>query len=669
VERGTASGYTPLQQRVVTPSAPVRESVAGRPSYVRPWRALALGVVGVVALCAATPYNNFKLKNTFLYGNHLPIGALFAFFALLFVVNPLLRRHRPQLALLPGELLLIWAMWTVGGGLAGPALWRTLGPVVVVPAYFAGAGRPWLRLFADSPDWLLLSRDAQSRAVLAFYHGLAPGEAIPWAAWTPIVVAWGLQFACVMAFSLGVCALFRRQWQERERLTFPLAQLTVMLVSDSHSRTRLTSNRLFWAGAGVVIVHHTLSTLHAYFPTVPELPREWDALAWQQTSPWSALGIWYLGLYFAAVGAVYLIPVEVSFSLWFTYLGFHGLRVLRRAYGYEPLMPGPLDHERAAGLGAFIVWACWLLWVARPQWRRVWRAALRPGSVDERAEAISARWALLLSAGGFAGMLVWMSAAGVPPAFGVPFIGLFAIILLILTRIMAETGMLFLFPPFDMSEAMAAAGYTGYTPGAAGTLLMTEQVYADYREAPMPAITNAFALGGAGQINPRVFGGAAALALLVGYFVGFWAFVWVSYRYGSVTLDPWGTEGAPAYRFDRAVRFVESYGLPDAGALVAVGTGGVLAALLAVLRLRFLWWPLGPVGLTLASTYAMDCFWFSVLAGWLCKVITLRLGGLAGYRAALPFFIGLIIGEALFAGVSIFWSMLAGVSTPQFLPG
>src|SRR5204862_3913381 len=114
---------------------------------LRPWRAMALGVLGVTALCAATPYNNFKLHNTFLYGNHLPVGALFGFFVLLFLINPLLRRFAPRLHWRPGELLLVWAMWTVGGGLAGPALWRTLGPVVVVPAYFAGAGKQWLSLF------------------------------------------------------------------------------------------------------------------------------------------------------------------------------------------------------------------------------------------------------------------------------------------------------------------------------------------------------------------------------------------------------------------------------------------------------------------------------------------------------------------------------------------
>lgn len=636
---------------------------------MRPWRATALGTAGVGLLCAATPYNNFYLQNTFLYGNHLPVGALFLFFVLLFVVNPLLARRAPRWALSPGEILLVWAMWTAGAGLAGPALWRTLGPVVVVPAYFANAGKPWLSLFADAPGWLLLTRDPTSREAVAFYHGLQPGEALPWAAWGPVLLGWGIGVACVLAYSIGASALFRRQWQERERLSFPLAQLPLTLVADARARAPLTRNRLFWLGSGVVAVHHLFGTLHSFYPSIPEIPAYWDILAWQQNAPWNALGIWQMALYFAPVGAIFLIPAEVSFSLWFTYLALHGARVARRMAGHDPQIAGPLSQEAAIGVGAFLVWTAWLVWLARPHWRRVWRSAVRPGA-DDAGEPVSSRGALLLTFLGLVGTLVWLHAATVPWHLAAAFVALLAVILLVLTRIMAETGMLFLFPPFDPTGAMAAFRVGGWTPGGAGMLLMTEMVYADYREAPMPAIGNAFALSRTGGVSPRAFGWGVALALLVGFFVGFVAFVWVSYRFGSVVLDPWGTSAAPAYRFDRAMRFIA----PNAEeaplvSMLATGLGGVLAAGLSFLKSRFLWWPLGPVGLMLAGTYAMDCFWFSVLVGWACRLLVLRFGGLRAYRMALPFFLGLIVGESLFAGVTILFSLVTAIPTPQFLPG
>ena len=32
--------------------------------------------------------------------------------------------------------------------------------------------------------------------------------------------------------------------------------------------------------------------------------------------------------------------------------------------------------------------------------------------------------------------------------------------------------------------------------------------------------------------------------------------------------------------------------------------------------------------------------WFPILLGWLCKALTVRYGGISGYRAVLPFFLG-----------------------------
>ena len=37
--------------------------------------------------------------------------------------------------------------------------------------------------------------------------------------------------------------------------------------------------------------------------------------------------------------------------------------------------------------------------------------------------------------------------------------------------------------------------------------------------------------------------------------------------------------------------------------------------------------------------------WFSIFLGWAAKLILLRLGGMRLYRRALPFFLGLILGD------------------------
>jgi len=73
--------------------------------------------------------------------------------------------------------------------------------------------------------------------------------------------------------------------------------------------------------------------------------------------------------------------------------------------------------------------------------------------------------------------------------------------------------------------------------------------------------------------------------------------------------------------------------------------GFAFVVLLAVLRAHYVWWPLHPAGYLLGISYAMEYFWLPVLIAWLVKAILLRYGGSRAYRAAVPFFLGLILGD------------------------
>jgi hypothetical protein len=417
-------------------------------------------------LCLITPFNDYCLKNTYLYGNHLPIGGLFLFSLLALLYNPLARRFCRRLALGSGDLLVFWAMATTGAGLASSGLWRYLGPGVVAPAYFANSGAKWLPAFDSAPSWLLLSHDPQSPLVIWFYQGLPYGQRTPWAAWMPVLAGWGVGFLFVALFSMSVSSLFRKQWVERERLTYPLVQLPLQVAVDSAGPGVLARSRALWAGCAVVIVLHGASTLHHFVPSVPQLLDAFDIRSMQQTPPWNALGMPLLEIFLAVIGVIFLLPADVAYSLWFTYLALHVVRVIRAAMGYDALMHGPLDQESAMGAGAFLVIAAWLIWLARDQ-----------------------------------------------------------------------------------------------------------------------------------------------LAL-----------------------------------------------------------GGLLTVLMAALRARLVWWPLGPIGLAMASTYAMDRIYFSVFLGWLFKAAIARFGGLPLYRKAVPFFLGLVLGEWLFGGMAAMWGLCFGVSAPPFLP-
>jgi hypothetical protein len=48
----------------------------------------------------------------------------------------------------------------------------------------------------------------------------------------------------------------------------------------------------------------------------------------------------------------------------------------------------------------------------------------------------------------------------------------------------------------------------------------------------------------------------------------------------------------------------------------------------------------------------MNWMWLSIFLAWLAKAGLLRWGGLKGYRAALPFFLGLILGEFMVGSIA-----------------
>jgi hypothetical protein len=53
-----------------------------------------------------------------------------------------------------------------------------------------------------------------------------------------------------------------------------------------------------------------------------------------------------------------------------------------------------------------------------------------------------------------------------------------------------------------------------------------------------------------------------------------------------------------------------------------------------------------------ANSYPMRVFWLSIMIGWLCKTLVMRLGGVPVYRRLAPLFMAMIVGTAF---SSAFW--------------
>ena len=93
-------------------------------------------------------------------------------------------------------------------------------------------------------------------------------------------------------------------------------------------------------------------------------------------------------------------------------------------------------------------------------------------------------------------------------------------------------------------------------------------------------------------------------------------------------------------------------------------------ALLIGMRGAFYWWPINPLGVLLAASWAITPLWFNFLVGWLAKVSVLAFGSGGALRSARSFFLGVIAGETAMVGLSTFFSLLTGIRIGYiFMPG
>jgi len=60
---------------------------------------------------------------------------------------------------------------------------------------------------------------------------------------------------------------------------------------------------------------------------------------------------------------------------------------------------------------------------------------------------------------------------------------------------------------------------------------------------------------------------------------------------------------------------------------------------------------------------AYDIIWGPLLAVWLVKVLVLRLGGVRLYRRLVPFFIGIIMGHYITAG--LIWGLISAYGSEE----
>ena len=621
-------------------------------------RALLLGLLFTVLADLWIHYAELIMGgaqgHTAIAATSTPVGAFCILFALS-GINLLCRHILPGLALGGAEMLVVYVMITTSSTLSSSGQLHFIIPTVAAAYHYASEANGWAGVFHRFvPHWMAQTDPA---ALDGFYNGRTTP---PWAAWGPQMGAW-IGFMLALAWtSLCVVSLLRRQWVDREKLSFPTVALPLEMMEPG---LPLLRRPLFWMGAALPFSFAVMNTLSLNIPRIPyvSLRADINLSDFMTQPPWNAIGNTPLSFYPFVVGIAYLIPVDVTFSSWFFFWLTRAENILGAALNIDAGMTGAqratfpfIGHQ---GAGAFLALTLVSLWLSRGYLREIGRKIFGDASdLDDSNEPLSYRGAAIGLLAGVAVMVGFCVAGGMQPFVAVLLIGLALTYMVAATRIRAETGNAWLFgPDVDVSTFMTRTLGTGFLGPADLTILAFMRPAVgnfDMRCMVMPHQFDAMKMADSFEMSRRKLLGAICVGTVLGLTASFVIALSLWHGFGAeAKADAWRTSQGRV-PFDNLVALLRNPVAPDGRGIGAVAFGFAVTAALMLLRSYVPWWPFHPVGYAIANTNTMNSTWLPFFIAWLLKTLVLRYGGSRLYRLSLPFFLGLIAGDLLGGGLT-----------------
>ena len=639
-----------IQPRTTTarPYAPP-EDTAQTDRRMPLWRALLLGLLLI-------PVNVFwvtvvEVRWYTLDGTSLPlfITPIFLLFMLV-LLNFAWRKiaHKTGGGLRQEELLLVYIMLVVSCTFCGHDTLQNFFGSVGHAYWNASPDNRWQALFFRFiPTWLVVTDHA---ALSGFYNGhvdiYSPTGRHYLTSWIVPLTVWGVFFLVLLGMYLCLTILVRRAWIENEKLTFPLVQLPLAMTAPDAGKA-FFRNPIMWAGFVLAFSVSGLNGLHTLFPTLPQVNvKLYDLQPFFTSPPWNAIGSTRSSFYPFAIGIAYFMPLDLSFSCWFFFVLSRVFRITGAAAGWDSANNGfPYFGEQASG--AWLGLGVMLLYAGRGYWREVFRSARDGARSDDPAEARRYR-------GSFAGLIiggialsVFSAIIGLSAWVAAVFFGIIFLLGFVITRVRAEFG-----APHELNfvnPSQVLVTVFGTQALGAQNLSLISVLYwfnRGYRNHPMPNQLEAFKMvrdKPAVRFNGLI--GTLCLAFLVSLLSTYWANLHVTYAAGGYAKAAGFKGFVGDETYSRLASWLTQPTPPASEGLNYILGGFALAVVLSLLRANFVWWPLHPAGYALALSFAMEYFWLPVFIAWLLKLLLLRYGGVKLYRQAIPFFLGLILGD------------------------
>jgi len=612
------------------------------------WRAILVGLLLV-------PLNTYWIAMTEMVWTslHFTVSSLSmnVVFILLFLVliNWLVKLISPNFALYPSELLTVYIILAASSNISGYDSMVALMGVIPHAFWYDTLENDWASLFhRNIPDWLVVS---DRKVIRGFYRG---EESFFTAAnisdWITPILSWSVFIMLLVAIMLLINVIIRKQWTEREKLTYPIIQLPLEMTNP---KTQLFRNRLMWYGFAIAALIDIINGLNYLYPAIPEIPvRKVDLQNIFTEKPFNAIGFSPIRFRPFIIGLTYLLPWDLSFSCFFFAALGRAFRIWGSAVGWSNIQGFPFWGQQSLGglIGLSII-------ALAGKWRyflNVLKKVIINKGEDDSREPLSYRGTIVALVVASAILLAFCVRAGMSPWVFAVFFALYFGMSLAITRIRAELGIPehAFFAVTPQESMITLAGTRVYGNRNLTLLAMFIWFNRRNRNNPMPHQLEGFKISERAGISNRGILWTMLIASIAGIIAAFVIFPYVIYKYGAeARAGGMVTIGWDA--FNNLASWIYHPRPPDRLGSIFAGGGMVFTFFLAIMRRKFIWWPFHPAGYAIA--FSIDDFWFTILISSIIKWVVLRHGGARMYRRSIPFFLGLVLGEYV---VGCGWALL-----------
>ncbi|MCC6036758.1 MAG: hypothetical protein LM632_00925 [Armatimonadetes bacterium] len=609
-------------------------------------------VIALSLVIAFTIFSSWAalLRHEILGTGYLPRGIV-PLFLIIVLLNASVRKTLPFLSLTRSELLFVFAILSSIAAVSGQEFGIHFYLNLLGLVYYSSPQSQWFNLFTPHiPPWLVPSLQFRDPAILWAYEGMPEGATMPLLAWFKPLCFWTPYIFCVYAATTFLCSLIAKQWEENERLLYPLTQIPSQLTQENLSLFQIPS---FWLGFLVAAIPYSLRGLHLYFPQIPDPQLQRDAGQLFASGPLTVFNNMELHFYPEMVGIAYLLSNEVGLSLWF----FPILRrieiALRVALGYDMLHSEFVTYQT---VGAYIVMAINLFWTARFHLTRIAKDAffLRNQSSELKERE---GWILVGLIVTFVCLLLWSKlAAKASLLWTLVMLLCFLVASLVIARIVAETGIYIYSTPFRVNQILFDI-FGKDRIGAKNIVMLTAMSWVQIRStATMVSgyLVNALRLNSLAGLGRKQSVLWLMVATLFSIFTCHIAIPTIIYSYSVPKLSWW----AQVSSLNTANLLGENLTTSRPLTLhhwIGLIVGAITCWLLIKLRLTFAGFPLHPLGFITWTGWPINTYWLSIVLGWVWKLAVLHYGGYHAFNKAKPFAYGLVVGGT---SALTFWIIL-----------